>query len=86
MNINLLEKIIKEKIENNVEVDHLIVEDKSFLHKNHKSNIKGKYHIKIKIKSNYLKKMKRIDSNKKIYEIINEELKNYIHSIQIELL
>ena len=27
--------------------------------------------------------MSKIDSNKKIYKILNEEIKNFIHSIQI---
>ena len=30
-----------------------------------------------------LKKMNKIDSNKKIYKILDKELKEFIHSIQI---
>jgi len=30
-----------------------------------------------------LKNMNRIESNKKIYKILDKELKEYIHSIQI---
>ena len=30
-----------------------------------------------------LKKMNRIESNKKIYKILDKELKKFIHSIQI---
>ena len=42
-----------------------------------------KFHLKIKIKSKELKKMGRIDSNKRIYGILNEEMKHSIHSLQI---
>ena len=59
------------------------IEDKSFLHKNHPGNQKGKYHLKIILESNELSKINKIDSNKKIYKILSHELKEYIHSIQI---
>ena len=42
-----------------------------------------KFHIKLKIKSLYLKEKNKIESSKKIYKILDEELKRYIHSIQI---
>ena len=83
MDINELIAIVKKKIENNISIEDINVEDKSFLHKNHKGNQIGKYHLKISIKSLELKKMNKIESNKKIYKILDEELKNHIHSLQI---
>jgi len=83
MDINQLISIVKYKIEENIMLENLIIEDKSFLHKKHKTNQEGKFHLKIIITSNELKKMKKIDSTKKIYSILNEELNKYIHSIQI---
>ena len=83
MDINELIAIIKKKILNQIDIESIKIEDKSFLHKNHKGNQKGKFHLKITIVSEELKKMKRIESNKKIYKILNEELKKSIHSIQI---
>ena len=83
MNINQLIKIVKNKISKKIPCDKIEIEDKSFLHKNHISNDKNKFHIKIFINSNYLKKKNKIDSTKEIYEILDEEIKNYIHSIQI---
>ena len=53
------------------------------MHKNHKGNEEGKYHLKIFLKSHELKKMDKITSNKKIYKILDKELKENIHSIQI---
>ena len=83
MDINELIAIVKKKIEKEILFENLKIEDKSFLHKNHKGNQEGKYHLKLIIFSEELKKMNKIESNKKIYKILNFELKEYIHSIQI---
>tara|TARA_A100001011_G_scaffold400689_1_gene517618 strand:+ start:1262 stop:1522 length:261 start_codon:yes stop_codon:yes gene_type:complete len=83
MNINQLIAIIKNKLQKQINIEFINIEDKSFLHKNHIGNQEGKYHLKITLKSNQLSKMSKIDSNKKIYKILNDELKKFIHSIQI---
>ena len=85
MDINELIAIVKKKIENEIIVENIRIEDKSFLHKNHSGNEKNKYHLKIIIDSKELKKMNKIESNKKIYKLLGDELKNSIHSIQIIL-
>ena len=83
MDINELIAIIKKKLSNQIDIQDIEIEDKSFLHKNHIGNQEGKFHLKIKIVSNELKLMSRIDSNKKIYKILDQELKETIHSIQV---
>ena len=83
MNINDLIAIIKRKLEKNFIIENIKIEDKSFLHKNHAGNQKGKFHLKIILESSELSKINKIDSNKKIYKILSHELKEYIHSIQI---
>jgi len=83
MNINDLIAIIKKKLENKIKIENIEIEDKSFLHKNHPGNRLDKFHLKILIQSNELKKLNKIDSNKKVYKIIDEEMKKFIHSIQI---
>ena len=85
MNINKLIDIIKSKIEAEIAVQDFKIEDKSFLHKNHKGNKEGMFHLKLIIKSEELKKLNKIDSTKKIYSILDIELKKHIHSIQILL-
>ena len=85
MNINELIAIVKEKLEAQIEIENLKIEDKSFLHKKHKNNQIGKFHLKISIESKELKSMNKIESNKKIYSILNKEIKNFIHSIQISI-
>ena len=83
MDINQLSKIVKKKILQNKIIESVELEDKSFLHKKHNTNNPNKFHIKLKIKSKILKNMSRIESNKFIYRILNEEMKNHIHSLQI---
>ena len=83
MDINNLISIIKKKILDNIVCEKIEVEDKSFLHKDHPGNDINKFHIKLIIQSKELKKMSKIESNKKIYKILNEELNNSIHSLQI---
>ena len=83
MNINELIAIVKNKLETKIVIQDLKIEDKSFLHKKHKGNQKGKFHLKIRINSDELTKISKIASTKKIYSILDKELKQYIHSIQI---
>ena len=66
-----------------IQIENINIEDKSFLHKNHKNNEKGKFHLKISIESKELNKIGKLESNRKIYKIMNEEIKLYIHSLQI---
>ena len=83
MDINELIAIVKKKLEEKINIESIRIEDKSFLHKNHAGNQEGKFHLKVYLESNELKRMSRIESNKKIYKILDEELKMFIHSIQI---
>jgi len=83
MDINELIAIVKKKLQNQIDIESINVEDKSFLHKNHVGNKEGKFHLKVTIKSIDLKKMSRIESNKKIYKVLDKELREIIHSIQI---
>ena len=83
MDLNKLISIIELKIKKNTLIEDIKIEDKSFLHKNHISNDKSKFHLKLIIRSKKLKEMSKIESTKKIYNILSQELKIYIHSIQI---
>ena len=83
MDINELIAIVKKKLQNQINIESINIEDKSFLHKNHSGNQEGKFHLKINLKSIELKEMNRIDGNKKVHKVLDEELKEFIHSIQI---
>ena len=83
MNINKLIAIVKKKLINEIKIEKIEVEDKSFLHKNHSGHQEGKFHLKLKIESEELKILNKIESNKKIYKALDQEMKDYIHSLQI---
>ena len=61
MDINELIAIVKKKLQDQIKIESINIEDKSFLHKNHASNQEGKFHLKINLKSIELKKMNRIE-------------------------
>ena len=85
MNIKQLSEIVKNKLEQNITCEKIEIQDKTFLHKNHTSHDNKKFHLKLIISSNYLKKKNKIESTKEIYKVLESELKNYIHSIQISI-
>ena len=83
MDINDLIAIVKKKLQNQINIEDIQIEDKSFLHKNHSGNQEGKFHLKISLISSELKTMTKIESNKKIYKILDKEMNESIHSIRI---
>ena len=85
MNIDELIVNVKKKLKKNINIENIVIEDKTFLHKNHPGHESNKFHLKVSIKSSELEKLNKIESNKKIYKILDEELKNHIHSLQISI-
>jgi len=83
MNINELISIVKKKIKKNISLEYINVEDKTFIHKKHKTFESGKFHLKLSIKYSESERINKIEVTKKIYKILDEELKKNIHSIQI---
>ena len=83
MDINELIAIVKKKLTDQIDIERIEIEDKSFLHKNHAGNQEGRYHLKIIMSSSELKSLTRIESNKRVYKILDKEVKEHIHSIQI---
>jgi BolA protein len=83
MDINELIAIVKKKLTDEIDIESIKIEDKSFLHKNHAGNQEGRYHLKIIMSSSELKALNRIESNKRVYKILDKEMKEHIHSIQI---
>ena len=45
MDINDLIAIVKKKLESQISLQDIIIEDKSFLHKGHKGNEENKFHL-----------------------------------------
>ena len=83
MDIKNLIANIKTKLLKNSFIQNVKIEDKTYLHIKHSSHQKNKFHIKLIVYSNDLKKTNKIEATKRIYGILDYEIKNYIHSIQI---
>ena len=83
MEINSLVKILREKLTKKIIINNITIEDKSFLHKKHQSFDETKFHIKLTIDSPELRKVSLIEANRKIYNILKEEMNKSIHSLQI---
>ena len=76
---------LKAKINEKFNPDKLLLIDNSNLHSKHKFFDSKKFHLKLIIKSEKLKKMKRIDSHRAIFETLDEEMKKKIHALEIIL-
>ena len=82
--ITFLENI-KVKISNKLNPEEILLIDNSYLHHKHKSFDYNKFHLKLVIKSEKLKKMSKIDAHKVIFSILEDEMKNKIHALEIEI-
>ena len=81
---NYLEEI-KIKLKKNIKLEEIDVVDNSHLHSKHKFFDKNKKHLKIIIKSNFLKNLNQIESHKKIMEILKDDLSEKIHALEIKI-
>ena len=79
---NYLDFITK-KLKNNLSVNTLKLIDNSHLHVGHKFYDKNKYHLKLEIDSDELKKMTRIEAQKLVMKILDQDMKNKIHALEI---
>ena len=82
--MNFFDKI-KEKINKKINPENLILIDNSSFHTKHKFFDTNKFHLKIIIKSEKLKKMDKIAAHKEIFSILKEEMNNKIHALEIEI-
>lgn len=81
-----LKYIILDKIKQNIVCENVQVNNKSHLHQHHSQSPKNNNsHFEVIISSAELKKLKTVDAHKKIYSILNEEMKNTIHSLEIKI-
>ncbi len=78
-------KTIKKKLENKIKIEKIEIIDNSHKHQNHKSFIKGKYHLHLKIESLYLKSITRLSAQKTIMNVLKEDLKSRIHALEISI-
>ena len=76
---------IKEKITKNIELHKIEIIDNTHIHRRHKSFNKSKLHLKIIIESDFLKSLEKIDAHKKITNLLKDEIKTKIHSLEIKI-
>jgi BolA family transcriptional regulator, general stress-responsive regulator len=74
---------ITEKLKNNLSIKNVKIIDNSHLHIGHKFYDKKKFHLKLEIDSEDLRKMPRIEAQKLIMKILIEDMKNKIHALEI---
>ena len=76
---------IKLKLKKQVEIEELVIIDNSHKHKGHKFFSPEKFHLHLKIKSLYLNSISRVNAQKIIMKILEEDLKNRIHALEISI-
>ena len=82
--MNDLVQKIKEKIDENLKPEEILLIDKSYLHASHKSFNVNKFYLKLTIKSKKLKNMKKVEAHKVIYTMLKDEMKSKIHALEID--
>jgi BolA protein len=79
--------LIEKKLQDCFNPIFLEVVDNSIFHKGHAENLGGEEtHFSIKIASEELSKMKKIDSHRKINQLLKEEFNNGVHALEIKIL
>lgn len=73
------------KLKKKIEIEHIEVVDNSHKHKSHKSFSPDKFHLKLKIKSQYLNSISRVVAQKEIMRVLKDELKAKIHALEISI-
>ena len=76
---------IKEKLRNKIKFENIEIVDNSYKHIKHKSFLPEKYHLELKIKSIYLNSLSRINAQKIVMKVLEEDLKKTIHALEIKI-
>ena len=76
---------IKEKLRNKIKFENIEIVDNSYKHIKHKSFLPEKYHLELKIKSIYLNSLPRINAQKIVMKVLEEDLKKTIHALEIKI-
>lgn len=82
-----IQNIIRQKILSNINVISLDIIDESEKHFGHSGyNEEGESHFFIKIISNDFVGMNKVARHRLLYKILDNEIKNHIHALSLELL
>ena len=81
---NYFDKIC-EKLNNEIEIQHIDIVDNSHKHRGHKSFSPEKFHLHLKIKSLYLNSISRVNAQKMIMKVLKDDLNKKIHALEISI-
>ena len=76
---------IKARINKKLNPEQISLIDNSSLHFKHKSFDINKLHLKLIIKSEKLRKLRKIEAHRVIFSILKDEMKDKIHSLEIKI-
>ncbi len=79
-------KDIENRLKKNIKIEKIYIVDNSHKHKKHKFFDTNKFHLQLKIHSNYLSSISRINAQKTIMKILKDDLKEKIHALEINIL
>ena len=71
------------KLKKKIEIEDIQIVDNSHKHRGHKFYSPEKFHLQLKIKSLYLNSISRVNAQKTVMKILNEDLKTKIHALEI---
>ena len=82
-----IEENIKTKIHSNLFPEFIKVIDFSSQHKNHyeNKNSGAVSHLSLIIVSKYFEDLNRIERERKVHQILDEEIKQHLHSLRLKL-
>ena len=78
-------KEIQTRLNNEIKLEDIVIIDNSSKHKGHKFFSPEKYHLHLKIKSLYLSSLSRINAQKIIMKVLENDLKTKIHALEISI-
>ena len=81
------ESTIYKKLEINFKPSFLKVENESHLHENHPQSPEGgNSHFYVEIKSSIFNNLSRLQSQRRIYKVLENEMKSFVHALRIKIL
>ena len=76
---------ISAKLKRQIKIEEIKIVDNSHNHKGHKFYSPEKFHLQLKIRSLYLSSLTRVSAQKLIMKVLNDDLKNKIHALEISI-
>jgi len=78
-------KNLEKKIKKKISLENLEIINNSHKHQKHKFFSKDKYHLHLKIKSEYLKSLSKVHAQRLIMNILKDDFKTKIHALEISI-